>query len=347
MLSQCGSAFYELKQRSYSLQRTLGRMKPPSSFNRYHQIVEELYLNTSISPSEIEEHRKCSDALDEAVGVFDVYQTIVELALNMTKSDTFTEAYSYAIQIPPLLKMTKLLFTDEKVKTIDRSVSRECDWLDRIHWTTSNEYSRLREDFGKLDELTSSTDRLFKTMVPLSHNLNNELSHKITIFTRKGQEYLDQRITKSKLSQEFASRLFLKYRENIADLTHELEEAIKEYDEEMSIGMEKLKDHYRKLFELSLPVINNYNVYKLNLVKNAAKINDTTLQNITNGLQNNLEDNMMDLITETYTRLIQPFTEMKISLLDPVDDVIEQINDLSEFLLEYKMSTKMNTNFFM
>ena len=76
-------------------------------------------------------------------------------------------------------------------------------------------------------------------------------------------------------------------------------------------------------------------------------INDTALQNITNGLKNNLEDNMMALITETYTRLIQPFTEMKTTLLDPVDDILEQIDDLSELLMEYKVSTKMNTNFFM
>ena len=322
-------------------------MRPPSSFSRYHQTVEELYLNTSITVSELEAHRKCSSALDETMEVLEVYQIIAELALNMTKSDTFSEAYSYASQIPPLLQMTKLSFTDEKLRDIDRNVSQECDWLHNIHYTIRDEYDELREEFENLEELTSNTDHLFKSMAPLFNNLNNELKHKITIFTGKAQDYLEQRITKSKLSHKFASTLFLKYRENVADLTHDLEEIIHEYKKEMTIGMEELRDRYRKLFELSLPVINYYNVYQLNLVKKATEINDTILQNITNGLKNNLEENMMALIRETYTRLIQPFTEMKTRLLDPVDDMLEQIDDLSELFMEYKMSTKMNTNFFM
>ena len=53
---------------------------------------------------------------------------------------------------------------------------------------------------------------------------------------------------------------------------------------------------------------------------------------------------MAALITETYTRLMQPFAEMKMNLLDPVDRLLEQINDLSELLDEYRMSTKMNTH---
>ena len=111
--------------------------------------------------------------------------------------------------------------------------------------------------------------------------------------------------------------------------------------------MEKLKEIYKKELGFSVPVLNNYNVYQLNLVKNAIQINETILQNITKGLQNNLEENMAALITETYKRLKQPFTEMKTNLLDPVDDMLEQINDLDELLTEYKMSTKMNTHFFM
>ena len=262
MLSQCSSAFHELKQRSYSLEHTLSRVRLPLGFNRYHPTVEEVYLNTSTNVSEMVEYRKCSDAVNEATEVYDIYQTIAELALNMTKSDTFTEAFLYAIQIPPLLKMTKLSFTDEKLRDIDRNVSQECEWLRHRHSTTWGGYWDEYEDFEKLKELTSNTDRLFKAMILLFNNLNNELRHKITIFTGKAQDYLDQRITKSKLSHEFASAHFLIYRENVADFTHDLEEIIQEYKKEMPVGMEKLKARYRKLFELSLPVINYYNVYQ-------------------------------------------------------------------------------------
>ena len=99
--------------------------------------------------------------------------------------------------------------------------------------------------------------------------------------------------------------------------------------------------------DFGVPMINNYNVYQLNLVTNATQINDSTLQNITNGLRSNLEGNLAALITETYKRLKQPFTEMKTNLLDPIDDIIEQINDLDKLLTDYRISTEMNTHFFM
>ena len=56
---------------------------------------------------------------------------------------------------------------------------------------------------------------------------------------------------------------------------------------------------------------------------------------------------MAALITVTYQRLIQPFTDMKTNLLDPLDEMLKNINDLSELLAEYKTLTKMNIDFFM
>ena len=227
-------------------------------------------------------------------------------------------------------------------------MTQKCEWLKQMNQKMKEETQRIEQEFEKLEELTSNTERLFSSLALFFKSLNNELSNEVSIFTRKGQEYLDQKITKSKLSQEFASTHFLKYRENVGDITDDLPQFIKDYNEELTLGMEKLKEIYKKVLGFRVPVINNYNVYQLNLVKNATRmINDTILQNITNGLQNNLEENMVALITETYKRLMQPFIEMKTNVLDPVDDMLEQINDLGYLLMEYKMSTKMNTNFFM
>ena len=304
-------------------------------------------MNTSINVNGIEEHRRCSDALNEAKEVLDIYETIAELAVNMTRSDSITEAYSYVIQIPSLLKMTNLLFTNEKVREIDSNVTQKCQWLRQINEKISDENQRIEQEFEKLEELTSNTECLFRSMALLFKSLNNELSNKISMFTRKGKEYLDQKITKSKLSKEFASIHFLKYRQIVGDITDDLQELIKDYNEELTLGMEALKEIYKKVLGFNVPVINNYNVYQLNLVTNAIQINDTILQNITSELLNNRKENMAPLITETYKRLKQPFTEMKTNLLDPVHEILEQMNDLDELLTEYKMSTKMNTHFFM
>ena len=345
---QCSPAFNFLKGISYQLERTLRGVEGSASIlNRYHQTIAELYSNTSIDVNALVEHGGCSDALDEGVEVLDVYQMIAGLAVNMTTSDSLVEAYSYAIQIPPLFKMAEISFTDEKVKAIDRNVYQKCDWLSKRATDVRAEYQRMDGEFEELAQLTSNTGRLFKIMTVLFNDLNKKIRHKITIFTGKGQKYLDEKITKSKLSQEFASTHFLIYRENVADLRINLQQLIKEYNKELNLGMEKLKDIYKKVFGFNLPVINNHNVYQLNIVRNSTQINDTTLQGITNGLHNNLEEKMAALITETYARLEQPFIEMKTNLLDPIGDMLEQINDLDEVLTEYIMSTKMNTHFFM
>ena len=350
-LDQCNSTFMDLKQISYELEYILAYniKEPASDFNRYRRGVEELYLNTSVNISEILEHVECLDAQDEAMDVVGIYETMAELAVNVTRSDTFAEAYSYAIQIPPLFKVTEVSYAYENLGVIESNVQIKCNWLSKI----SNKImvmayvDHIFQEAENLVELPSNIRLLFKSMAPFFNNLNNEIRHNIKIFTGKAQDYLDQKITKSKLSQKFASTHFLMYKENVEDLTDDLQQVIKDYKKEITTGMDKLKDYYKTYLKLDLPVINYNNVYQLNLVKNAAQINDTILQNITNGLENNLEENMAALITETYQRLIQPFTDMETNLLDPVEDMLEQIKDLDESLMEYKLSNKMNTNFFM
>ena len=205
----------------------------------------------------------------------------------------------------------------------------------------------MKQEFAKSKELTDNTEVLFTLMTPLFNNLYNEIIRKINGFVEKGQEYLDERITKSELADEFASPLFWKSRENIAEFAQDLEDTIKDYNEEMTIGMEKLKNNYKHVLKIRPPVINGYKIYQLNLVKNATEINETIMRDIVNNLENNPEENIMALITETYKRLKLPFAEMKRNLLDSVDDMLEQISDLADLLSQYKTSTKMNTNFFM
>ena len=86
--NQCDPAFTELKKRYYWLHWIWSDITSSIlNFNRYYQRAEELFLNTSINVNGIEEHRRCSDALNEAKEVLDIYETIAELAVNMTRSD--------------------------------------------------------------------------------------------------------------------------------------------------------------------------------------------------------------------------------------------------------------------
>ena len=186
-LDQCISALTNLKGNSNALKYYLRQTKYTIlSFNNYHQRVEELYLNTSTQINEIMEHVHCSDVLDEATRVLDLFERITELAVNMTKSDTFSKASSYGLQMLPLFKDTEMLFLDETLWTIDENVEQKCNWLNQNSGKIQDEDNGFQEEFKTLEELSENSERLYESMALLFNNLNKELSKEISIFIEYG-----------------------------------------------------------------------------------------------------------------------------------------------------------------
>ena len=56
---------------------------------------------------------------------------------------------------------------------------------------------------------------------------------------------------------------------------------------------------------------------------------------------------MVALVTETYQSLKAPIEELDATVVDPVENILRQINTLNEDLKTYKETIKMNTEFFM
>ena len=98
----------------------------------------------------------------------------------------------------------------------------------------------------------------------------------------------------------------------------------------------------KKVLKLKLPVLNFVTVNELELVKQAGEINDSSMHDLVHNLKENPED-IIELVKETYNRVMDP-TE---SLIQPVNDVIKNIEPLAENLKKYKSSIEMSSEFFM
>ena len=84
----------------------------------------------------------------------------------------------------------------------------------------------------------------------------------------------------------------------------------------------------------------------MDLVKEATALNDARMQEITDNLKTNAS-HVLDLITESVSRILKSITDLKYSITEPIEEVLEMIEDLEMSLQHYQESLKMNTEFFM
>ena len=167
--------------------------------------------------------------------------------------------------------------------------------------------------------------------------------HKIQPTVKLGSDYVSGNITKVELAEAFAAAHFTKAIQDLADCNADLVDTAKDFTNAILKGRDRLVSMYDELFDLKLPILNRFTVNQLELVKQAEILNDSRMENIVDSLQYDIEENLIELIKETYNRLMNP-TE---AFTEPVEDLIEKIENFVEDLKEYKASTKMNTEFFM
>ena len=346
-VSECRSAFDDLVEKYKWFEDVLEWMKRSGEdIKTYHNNLNTIFQNTTIDISAIESHKKCREFSDESNDILELFIIIIELATNLTKSETLEEAYSYAVQIPPFYKR-RIKYDVDYLEELDTNVREECDWLRELGEETREDGGKVGRELGSAKDQKEAALRQFNSLTDLFNKLYKEIVDKINPTTSTAKEYINGFLEKTALCQEFETPLFKKAIEDLSDINRDLVEVLKDYIEEMTVGLAKMRRAYTGLFKLKLPVMNSYNIQQLQLVQRAAEMNDTVLQAAVNNIENKMEDAMYDLVAETYQRLITPIGEMENTVADPVDDLLSQIGKLDESLNDYKESTKMNTEFFM
>ena len=339
--SSCENVFYQLKHISkyythhspditpMNMEEVMNHNFPHAryNYNSNLQYQEYVALETEILP--------------QIDGYIIEFQEIKEMLMNMTTSgiqeslvlvETLLTYFHEIIDIG--LIYNKYLGKLDKACNWIRSVMNHQGYLLRTSPINSEEFFALLKDINQsLDKIRNTYIKLRNNYVTVNH-LDNIL-----------QSYVNGNIIKFELGKKLRSM------EESWDVLYHLKEELEtqtiEYSAKMTLAKDSLAQLYELYLTLDFPLINRENVYELELVKKAAAINDSRMQELVTNLKVDIINYLPELIKECFERLIKPMEELKDGLVKPIEDVLKQFNELSNDLEIYQTSTKINKDFFM
>ena len=308
----------------------------------YRETLDTIFGNSTFNLSGVEDHTKCLDLEMNYTTLDNLLILMTRLAANVSESEMYDEAYGYAVQIPPLYR-ERLRHDETRFGEMATTLGETCGWLNGYAEDTADNKDKTLENFEKTTDDIDAALRQFNSLNNLFLKLCNDVLNKIEPTIHRGKEYLERNITKVKLAEEFLTPYFTKAVQDLAEISADITDVTKDYNEEMVKGREKLTLAYKHLFELKLPIINNYNVYKLDLVKAALSINDTEIRDMFESVDEYVENKITELIIKSFERLMNPTK----AFTDPLEDIIKKIESLTQDLKTYKQTATMNTKFYM
>ena len=346
--SECRPALEELKDQVNSLlddiDSDIAYVKKrliKDKFVSYDEFLDDIFPNGTFNATSVPSHTDCMSLKKEVIEMDELFLRITELGSNISHSMSYNEAYKYAVQIPPLYRRRKQ-YNESFIKSFDTEIKAKCNWLKNWGEESKEAGEKALDDFDKILDEREITLRHFESLTRLFNKLHHEVFNRILPAVTLGDHYLEGYVIKLKLSEAFEETHFRKAVEALSDLGADLVEVTNAYANAMINGRDKFEDMFGKMLNLKLPILNSLTANNLKLVKQAAEINDSRLQDLVLGLKVNPED-IIELVKETYNRVMDP-TE---SLIQPVYNLAKKIEPLAENLREYRTSTKMNTEFFM
>ena len=205
--------------------------------------------------------------------------------------------------------------------------------------------SIIFELFTKTLLSISKLNTAFGNITTTYNKIHNVYMRTIVESLQLVQGYLNGTCSKNDLSKIF-KKMFIEETDTLYEYCHELNEHIKDFSSEINYFGDNLILVFKDLLQLRIPIINTYNIQQLELVQEAAALNDARMHEITDNLKTNAS-NILDLVTESVSRISKPVSDLKHSITQPIEEVLEMIDDLEMSLQLYQESLKMNTEFFM
>ncbi len=83
------------------------------------------------------------------------------------------------------------------------------------------------------------------------------------------------------------------------------------------------------------------------MIKETSEVNDTYMQNLVKALESDLEPSLLEIVNQTYLRLITPVEELKTSVYLPLSNMLKLCHKFYSNLMQYQSETVMDTNFYM
>ena len=313
------------------------------------ELLKENRLHLFYNKSSNAKHQECFSMETEVLTLIDTYlsefQEVDEIWRNLTKAPTIQEASVLAEKLLPYysdiihIGLMKYEYLKKLSDACDGTKSFIEDFL-RVDPRTIS--PTQEEALLLLQDIQTSLDKIRETYVKLHRHYATGIHSNIF---ENLQSYLVGNITKMELGTKLRSKqksfaLLYEHKED-------LRAYIKEYSTKMTLAAETLVNVYKRFVTLEFPLINIQDVYELELVKKAAAINDSRMQEIVDNLKLDVTTFLPELIRECCSRLIKIMEEVTDGLVKPVEDVVEQLDELGNDLEIYRTSTRMDTDFFM
>ena len=142
----------------------------------YRKTVDTIFGNDpTLNLSSVSAHAECLDMEEDLVKMDDLFILIAELGGNISRSLSYQEAYSYAIQIPPLYQMRKQKYDPAEFDDILDRVRTTCHWLSDFGHEASSAAKEVLDDFKIITDERDWALRKFDDIGKLFSRLNNEV----------------------------------------------------------------------------------------------------------------------------------------------------------------------------
>ena len=316
---------------------------PINEIKNYEDAVKDIFMNGKFEYSSNQKYKKCleEEDINPMERDIEITKEIKETALFLTGSSNIFEALSYANQLAAR-------YQDIRSIVMGYAEMREnCYWYRDIVKEENKLVYETQLDINaniiNIKQVTGEFVRIGRKYF----SLNQNYMENIVPTLKYVEDYLLRNITKTKLRRLLELSTFKMAKENVLEYGQDLNQDIKYFIELVQSVQENTAVAYHKKAQLKIPILTTNNVYDLLIVQLAKDIDDVRMQEFVESLKHDLDPGLRDLVSMTFERIFTRVNEVKEKIIEPMEDLMEEIKEFSHSLQEYEQSTIMDTDFFM
>ena len=323
-------------------------------------ILDDLFQDGPIGYREKEKYRGCFEVIDQAQRLVDSFTETLELSLNLTQSETFSEALSYAERIVPLY--SGFLTPNATYSEMDSKVKGACSiWVSDLKVEVEDSIDGAREQMEKAESTFQRALIFYDTLTHEFNTLTEMIETTMYPAVNATMGYQAGRLTKLELSNFFTSNKFTEDTNTLTQKNNEVRDLVRGYVSEMNIGEETLTNAYKILLDLEIPFYYSGKFFRLSYPRqlfvtygdgyeeylNTDQEDDSSDNDVRAETANETSALFFEYVVKNLENLKGPIQDIEARVVDNVQKLISQIQILTKNLQEFKTSTVMDSTFYL
>ena len=340
---ECRTKFFEFKEKLTSYEFDINQTRE-TVFSLHKKLQKNYGIFTNMSFVTDEQERACLSAREYGVSKTEPFLTVYDLFFNVIRSKNFAEALSYAEQIALLYETVFTPFsTYEQIKI---KLREACQWADiryRFLAPLPGTFEKTLNQANEFwDEVWAVTSPLRLKIISQQKLIND------TVILEIIDKYLEKNMTKLELLEALMTLDFEKRIRLIHNMNKEIKELIERFLRQLFLYVRKLVDANDGILSNDpVPVLNQSDMYHLQLFKEASDTHDQDMQLYVSQVKpstfwiSNVLQRVYDIINEG------PVEKLRNTITRPVDEMLQGMTALNRNLKQFQESTVMDNAFFL